>query len=89
VSVILLLRPGKAGPEDRSYFEADGMSVERYDLPAGVEAARVAEEIRREVAPDAWGGGECGVEPGDGFLRVRARAEIHRAVRDHLRKLHP
>jgi len=87
VSVIVLVWPGKARVDDRSFFEADGMSVERYELPAGVDAARAAEEIRREVAPDAWGGGECGLEIGDGFLRVRARAEIHRAVRDHLRKL--
>jgi len=88
VSVIVLLWPRKAGVDDRSYFESDGMSVERYDLPAGADAARVAEEVRREVAPDAWGGGECGLEPGDGFLRVRARAEIQRAVRDHLRQRH-
>jgi len=87
VSVIVLLRPGKPGTDDRSYFEADGMSVERYDLPAGVDAARVAEEIRREVAPEAWGGGEFGLEAGGGFLRVRARAELRRAIRDHLLKL--
>lgn len=86
-SVILLLWPGKAGTDGRSDFEGDGTSVERYDLPAGVDAARAAEEIRSEVAPEAWGGGECGLEVGDGFLRVRARAEIHRAVREHLRKL--
>jgi hypothetical protein len=87
VSVIVLLWPRKAGIDERSLFEADGMSVERYDLPAGADAARVAEEIRREVVPEAWGGGECGLESGDGFLRVRARADIQRAVRDHLRKL--
>ena len=87
VSGLVLLWPRKTGTDDRSYFEADGMSVERYELPAGVDAARVAEEIRREVAPDAWGGGEYGLEAGDGFLRVRARAELQRAVRDHLRKL--
>ena len=86
-SAILLLWPVKAGTDGRSDFEADGMSVERYELPAGVDAARAAEEIRSEVAPEAWGGGECGLEIGDGFLRVRARAEIQRAVRDHLRKL--
>jgi hypothetical protein len=87
VSVIVLLRPGKGRTDDRSYFEADGMSVERYELPPGVEAARVAEEIRREVAPETWGGGECGLEVGDGFLRVRAPAEIQRAVREHLRSV--
>ena len=86
-AIVLLLRPGKAGPEERSDYESDGMSVERYELPAGVDAARAAQEIRSEVAPEAWGGGECGIEAGDGFLRVRARAEIQRAVRDHLRKL--
>ena len=85
-AIVLLPRPGKEGTEGRSYYESDGMSVERYELPAGVDAARVAEEIRSEVAPEAWGGGECGIEAGDGFLRVRARAEIQRAVRDHLRK---
>ena len=89
IGAIVLLRPAKPGTDGPSYFEPDGMSVERYDLPAGVDAARAAEEIRREVAPEAWGEGECGLEAGDGFLRVRARADIHRAVRDHLRKRHP
>jgi len=85
-AIFLLLRPGKPGTEERSDYESDGMTVERYELPAGVDAARAAEEIRSEVAPEAWGGGECGIEAGDGFLRVRAPAEIQRAVRDHLRK---
>lgn len=89
VGGIALLWPAKAGNDDRSLFEADGTSVERYDLPAGVESAGAAEEIRRRVAPEAWGEGGCGLEAGDGFLRVRATAEVQRAVREHLRKLRP
>ena len=86
VGVLVLLWPAKAAKDDRSsLFEADGMSVERYDLPAGVEAARVAEEIRSEVAPETWREGASGLEAGDGFLRVRAPAEVQRGVREFLR----
>lgn len=84
VGVLVLAWPAKAGRGERPMYEADGMSVERYELPAGADAERVAEEIRREVAPEAWGEGACGLEPGPGYLRVRATAEVQRAVRDHL-----
>jgi len=83
----VLLWPAKPGKGDRQLFESDGMSVERYELPAGVEAARAAEEIRREVAPEVWREGACGLETGEGFLRVRATAEIQKAVRDYLSTL--
>lgn len=82
VGVLVLVWPAKAAKDDRSWYESDGMSVERYDLPAGVEAARVAEEIRRDVAPEAWREGAGGLESGDGFLRVRAAAEVQKAVRE-------
>jgi hypothetical protein len=88
VGLLVLLWPAKALKEERLMFEADGMSVERYDLPAGVEAARVAEEIRRDLSPEAWGEGASGLEAGKGFLRVRAPAELQRAVREYLRR-HP
>jgi hypothetical protein len=68
-------------------YEADGTSVERYELPAGVDAGRVAEEIRREVSPEAWGEGASGLEVGEGYLRVRATAEVQKGVRDYLGRL--
>jgi hypothetical protein len=86
VGLLVLLWPAKAVKEERPMYEADGMSVERYDLPAGVEAERVAEEIRREVSPEAWGEGASGLEAGKGFLRVRAPAELQRGVLEHLRR---
>ena len=84
LGAIVLLRPGKAGTGERHLFESDGMLVERYELPPGAEAARVAEEIRREVAPDAWREGAGGLEVGEGYLRVRATAEVQKGVRDYL-----
>jgi hypothetical protein len=86
VSLLALLWPAKAAKPDGSWYEADGMTVERVDLPAGADAARAAEEIRREVSPEAWGEGGCGLEAGEGYLRVRATAEVQWAVREHLRK---
>lgn len=86
LGVLALTWPAKAGKADRPMYEADGMSVERYELPAGADAARVAEEIRREVAPEAWGEGGCGLEAGAGYVRVRATAEVQKAVRDYLRR---
>jgi len=85
VGLLVLLWPAKAGKGDRPMLqESDGTSVERYELPAGVEAARVAEEIRREVSPEAWREGVCGLEAGEGFLRVRATAEVQAGVRTYL-----
>lgn len=86
VGLLVLLWPAKAVKEGHPMYEADGMSVERYDLPAGVEAGRVAEEIRREVSPEAWGEGASGLEAGKGFLRVRAPAELQRGVLEYLRR---
>jgi hypothetical protein len=85
VGVLVLLWPAKAVKEERLMFEADGMSVERYDLPAGVESVRVA-EVRRELSPEAWGEGASGLEAGEGFLRVRAPAELQRGVQEYLRR---
>ena len=87
VSLAVLFWPAKAVKDDGSMFDADGTSVERIDLPAGVDAERAAAEIRREVAPESWREGVCGMEVGEGFLRVRGPAEIQRAVREHVRKL--
>ena len=87
LGVLVLCWPAKAGRVDRPMYEADGMSVERYELPAGTDAARAAEEIRREVSPEAWGEGACGMEAGPGYLRVRATPEIQKAVRDYLKSL--
>jgi hypothetical protein len=84
IGVGVLLWPAKVGKGDRAMYEADGTSVERYELPAGADAARIAEGIRREVAPEAWREGVCGLEAGDGFLRVRATADVHLAVKDYL-----
>jgi hypothetical protein len=75
-----------AGSEGPMLIDSDGMSVERYELPAGADAARTADEIRREVAPEAWGEGGCGLEPGEGHLRVRATAEVQAAVREYLKR---
>jgi hypothetical protein len=86
VGLLVLLWPAKAVKEERPMYEADGMSVERYDLPAGVDAGRVAEEIRRELSPEAWGEGASGLEAGEGFLRVRAPAELQRGVQEYLRR---
>jgi hypothetical protein len=87
LGVLALLWPAKAGKADRPMYWSDGMSVERYELPAGVEAASVAEEIRREVSPEAWREGASGLEAGKGFLRVRATAEVQRGVREHLARM--
>jgi hypothetical protein len=66
-------------------YWSDGMLVERYELPAGADAERVAEEIRREVAPEEdWREGASAVEAGKGFLRVRGTAEVQKAVREFL-----
>jgi hypothetical protein len=67
-------------------MDPDGMSVERYELPAGAKAEAVAEEIRKTVAPEAWGEGVGGLEVGDGYLRVRGPAEVQKAVRDFLER---
>jgi hypothetical protein len=86
LGVLVLAWPAKAGRIDRPLYEAGDMSVERYDLPAGADTAGVAEEIRREVVPEAWREGACGLEAGAGTLRVRATADVQRAVREHLRR---
>jgi len=86
VVAALLFWPAKAGPGTRPMMESDGMSVERYDLPAGAKAEAVAEEIRRSVAPEAWGEGVSGMEVGVGFLRVRGPADVQKAVRDFLER---
>jgi hypothetical protein len=86
VGLLALLWPATPAKPDGPLFEGGGMSVERYELPAGADAAQLAEEIRKEVAPEAWREGEVGLEPGDGFLRVRATAEVHQAIRQHLRR---
>ena len=69
---------------ERPMYEADGTSVERYELPAGVDPARAAEEIRREVTPEVWKEGMGGIDVGDGFLRVRASGEVQALVRAFL-----
>jgi len=84
VAAILLFWPAKAGPGAGPMMEPDGMSVERYELPAGASAEAVAGEIRKSVVPEAWGEGVSGLEVGDGFLRVRGPAEVQRAVREFL-----
>ena len=56
-------------------------------MPSGVDAARVAEELRREVSPEDWREGAGAVEAGDGFLRVRATAELQKEVRRYLGSL--
>jgi hypothetical protein len=86
VAAIVLLWPAKVRTGGRPMMEADGMSVERYDLPAGAKAEAVAEELRRAVAPETWGEGVSGLETGDGFLRVRAPAEVQKAVREFLER---
>jgi hypothetical protein len=87
LGAIVLLRPGPAGRIERPMYWSDGMSVERYALPAGADAARVAEELRKEVSPEDWGEGACAVEIGEGFLRVRGTAEVQEGVREYLEKL--
>ncbi|HVR83607.1 MAG TPA: hypothetical protein VMU54_04800 [Planctomycetota bacterium] len=86
VAAILLFWPAKAGPGTGLMMDSDGMSVERYDLPAGAKAEAVAEEIRKTVAPETWGEGVSGLEVGDGYLRVRGPAEVQRAVREFLER---
>jgi hypothetical protein len=86
VAAILLFWPAKAGPGAGPMMDSDGMSVERYELPAGASAGAVAEEIRKSVVPEAWGEGVSGLEIGDGFLRVRGPAEVQKAVRDFLER---
>jgi hypothetical protein len=68
-------------------YWADGMLVERYELPAGADAGRVAEALRRDVAPEGWREGASAVEVGDGFLRVRATAALQKEVREYLGRL--
>jgi hypothetical protein len=86
VGALLLFLPESAGPGLRPMMDPDGMSVERYELPAGVLPAAVAEELRRKVSPEAWAEGIGGLEVGDGFLRVRGPAELQRSVREFLRR---
>jgi hypothetical protein len=86
VALGVLFWPAKAGPGAGPLMEADGMSVERYDLPAGAKAEVVAGELRSSVAPETWGEGVSAVEAGDGFLRVRAPAEVQKAVREFLER---
>jgi hypothetical protein len=86
VTAAFLFWPAKAGPGPGSMMEPDGMSVERYELPAGAKAEAVAEEIRRTVTPEAWGEGVSGLETGDGYLRVRGPAEVQKAVREFLER---
>jgi hypothetical protein len=87
LGVIVLLWPGHAGKIDRLMYWSDGMLVERYELPAGVDAARVAEELRREVAPEDWREGASELEVGERFLRVRGTAEIQKQVREYLKRI--
>jgi len=87
VGALLLFPPESAGPGLRPMMDPDGMSVERYDLPAGVSSASVAEELRRKVSPEAWAEGIGGLEEGEGFLRVRGPAELQRSVVEFLRRL--
>ncbi len=87
VGAILLVRAAKPGDGGRSLMEPDGMWVERYDLPAGADPARVAEEIERQVVPEAWGDGGSGLEAGPGWIRVRGPAEVQRAVQEHVKRL--
>lgn len=86
VGALLLFWPAKAVEDRRPMMESDGMSVERYDLPAGAAAERVAEEIRRDVAPETWGEGGSGLEVGEGWLRVRGSADVQRGVRELLKR---
>jgi hypothetical protein len=86
VGALILFLPGRAGPGSRSMMDPDGMSVERYDLPAGASPSAVAEELRRKVSPEAWTEGVGGLEEGEGFLRVRGPAELQRGVREFLRR---
>ena len=84
--VLLLFRPAKTGGEGRQLMESDGIFIERYELPAGTSGRIVAEEIRREVAPEAWGEGGSGMEAGETTLRVRAPADVQRQVREYLQR---
>lgn len=86
LGVLVLVLPGRAGPGSGSLMDPDGMSVERYDLPAGASPSVVAEELRRKVSPEAWTEGVGGLEEGVGFLRVRGPAELQRGVREFLRR---
>ena len=86
VGAILFFWPAKAVEETRRMMESDGTSVERYELPRGVAAGRVAEEIRSEVAPEAWGEGGSGLEVGEGYLRVRAPIEVQQRVKEFLKR---
>lgn len=86
VGAILLFWPAKARQADPPMMESDGMLVERYDLPSGADAGRVADEIRREVAPESWGEGGSGLEVGEGWLRVRGSAQVQRGVKELLQR---
>lgn len=83
LAAAFLLRPGASEPGSPQLYHDDGESVERYEAPPGVSAGTLAEDLRREVEPGAWGEG-AGLEVGEGFVRVRASAEIHRLIREHL-----
>ncbi|MBV8880704.1 MAG: hypothetical protein JO332_12105 [Planctomycetaceae bacterium] len=80
------VRPGTPGPGPGAMMWSDGMTVERYELPAGTKADAVAEEIRRGLAPDAWREGVGGLEVVERGLRVRGPSELQRAVRDFLER---
>lgn len=86
VVALVLFLPEPAGSGARPMMDADGMSVERYDLPPGVSATAAAEEVRSKVSPEAWTEGTGGLEAGEGFLRVRGPAELQRGVREFLRR---
>lgn len=86
VGLFLLLWPVKASREGGSFYEAGDMSVERYDLPSGVAADRVAKEIRSGIAPESWEEGTSQLEVGGGWIRIQAPAEVHRKVREFLRR---
>ncbi len=89
LGAMILFLPGGAGPGSGLLMDPDGMSVERYDLPAGASPSAVAEELRRKVSPEAWTEGVGGLEEGEGFLRVRGPAELQRGVREYLRRRGP
>lgn len=86
VAAFFLFRPVAPGPGARPMMDADGTSVERYDLLPGADARAVARELRAAVAPETWGEGASGLEAGDGFLRVRASADVQKAVREFLER---
>lgn len=84
-AALVLLWPATPGQEPWP-MESDGMSVERYELPAGANAEAVAEEIRRTVVPESWSEGASGLELGDGYVRVRGPADVQKGVRELLQR---